>query len=238
MPKVTLSPKCSATNKKTGERCQNPPFMGLIEPERFCPQHIDQDPETPFCHCASKQGCKEVVLKRFGVCYKHFDLYLAGIGNQELEQRLWENLNFLNPLISSMFSQMPSVRTDKTIYHRIYKSLRKYQSMRLQILEKSKQRSLERMILQRTQIGCSLSPRETELKNQLSKTEASVSPQSIESWSSENFLSESPDPPERTFQTNCLTESSMFENGFFSNSELDLQQYVNSILACSTNDQV
>lgn len=46
----------------------------------YCAEHIELDPKTLYCKCRSSyqkepgdnKGCKEVVLKEFGLCYKHY----------------------------------------------------------------------------------------------------------------------------------------------------------------------
>lgn len=46
----------------------------------YCAEHIELDPGSLYEKCKSpyqkevgdKKGCKEVVLKEFGLCYKHY----------------------------------------------------------------------------------------------------------------------------------------------------------------------
>jgi len=110
--------------------------------ESFCAEHIEHDPQSVFARCSFAENqqlapCKEIVLKRFGVCHKHFSVYCNRM-TEEGTQQLWENFNFLTSLISSMISEMPSVKKDSKSYHRKYKALRKYQFMRLLLVERVK----------------------------------------------------------------------------------------------------
>ena len=68
----------------------------------YCAEHIELDPSSIYCKCTSPynketgdgKSCKEVVLKEFQRCYKHFEDHLnelpeesaLPVAKQELER--------------------------------------------------------------------------------------------------------------------------------------------------------
>lgn len=88
-PKVQLGKgaiQCHGMNRKKGIRCRNAALMEYFGTQPlYCAEHIDQDPECLYTKCKSpfqkvpgdEKGCREVVLKEFGYCHKHFDLYTS-----------------------------------------------------------------------------------------------------------------------------------------------------------------
>jgi len=75
------SVQCKGRNRKKGIQCRNAALMEYIGPRPiYCAEHIELDPLSLYEKCKSPyqkergdgKGCKEVVLKEFGLCYKHF----------------------------------------------------------------------------------------------------------------------------------------------------------------------
>jgi len=67
--------------EKKGTQCRNAALMEYIGPRPiYCAEHIELDPKSLYEKCKSpfqkevddNKGCKEVVLKEFGLCYKHY----------------------------------------------------------------------------------------------------------------------------------------------------------------------
>merc|ERR1712137_1385425 len=87
-PKVVPSKgavQCMGKNLKKGTQCKNAALMEFFGPRPiYCAEHIELDPNSIYCKCLSpynkepgdKKGCKEVVLKEFSFCYKHFEFRL------------------------------------------------------------------------------------------------------------------------------------------------------------------
>ena len=119
-PKVVESKgaiQCAGTNLKKGTQCKNAALMEFIGPRPiYCAEHIELDPNTIYCKCSSPygktpgdgKGCKEIVLKEFGVCYKHFELYLASIPEDNAHEVATKNLERVQDL--RMFT--PHLRRD------------------------------------------------------------------------------------------------------------------------------
>merc|ERR1712137_522709 len=90
-PKVVPSKgavQCMGKNLKKGTQCKNAALMEFFGPRPiYCAEHIELDPESIYCKCSSTygktpgdgKGCKEIVLKEFLYCYKHFGDRLASI---------------------------------------------------------------------------------------------------------------------------------------------------------------
>jgi len=76
-------------NRKKNKRCKNAALMEFIGPRPiYCAEHIDLDPNCLYTKCQSKyqktpgdgKGCREVVLKEFGFCHKHYpDLFFNAL---------------------------------------------------------------------------------------------------------------------------------------------------------------
>jgi len=83
-PKVVESKgaiQCRGRNRKKGSQCRNAALMEFIGPQPlYCAEHIELDSTSLYTKCKStyqkehgdNKGCKEVVLKEFGLCYKHY----------------------------------------------------------------------------------------------------------------------------------------------------------------------
>ena len=94
-PKVVESKgaiQCAGMNLKKGIRCRNAALMEYIGPRPiYCAEHIELDPDTMYIKCRSSygkfpgdgKGCKEVVLKDFVMCYKHFEDRLNALPESE-----------------------------------------------------------------------------------------------------------------------------------------------------------
>lgn len=80
--------QCEGTNQKKSCRCRNAALMEYIGPRPvYCAEHIEQDPGSLYAKCRSdyqrvsgdKKGCKEIVLKDFVYCYKHYSESLSSL---------------------------------------------------------------------------------------------------------------------------------------------------------------
>jgi hypothetical protein len=131
--------QCKGRNRKKGIQCRNAALMEYIGPRPiYCAEHIELDPKSLYEKCKSPyqkevgdgKGCKEVVLKEFGFCYKHFcDLLndLITKGNFEmvhsLSQRVTELLNQLEREAAA------AKKKDGDLYQRKNKLIPKFQEM-------------------------------------------------------------------------------------------------------------
>eukprot|EP01116_Phalansterium_solitarium_P025760 TRINITY_DN99_c0_g6_i1.p2 TRINITY_DN99_c0_g6~~TRINITY_DN99_c0_g6_i1.p2 ORF type:complete len:465 (+),score=177.16 TRINITY_DN99_c0_g6_i1:118-1512(+) len=88
------SVQCIGRNRKKSIQCRNAALMEYIGARpQYCAEHIELDPHSVYMKCRSpyqkeasdNKGCKEVVLKEFRFCYKHYPDSIADmIRNNEI----------------------------------------------------------------------------------------------------------------------------------------------------------
>lgn len=142
-PKVVESKgavQCKGKNRKKGSQCRNAALMEYIGPRPiYCAEHIELDPKSLYMKCKStyqkepgdKKGCKEVVLKEFGVCYKHYaDLLNDMLKNQEFEKIRHNNVRITELLAQLEKEAATAKKKDGDLYQRKNKLIPKFQEMR------------------------------------------------------------------------------------------------------------
>eukprot|EP01118_Nematostelium_gracile_P015433 TRINITY_DN618_c0_g1_i1.p1 TRINITY_DN618_c0_g1~~TRINITY_DN618_c0_g1_i1.p1 ORF type:complete len:466 (+),score=103.77 TRINITY_DN618_c0_g1_i1:228-1625(+) len=132
--------QCKGRNRKKGTQCRNAALMEYIGPRPvYCAEHIELDPKSLYEKCKSSyqkepgdnKGCKEVVLKEFGTCYKHFSDFL----NELLERNECEKIRRFNDRISDLLNQLEkdaaaAKKKDGDLYQRKNKLIPKFQEMK------------------------------------------------------------------------------------------------------------
>jgi len=132
--------QCKGRNRKKGTQCRNAALMEYIGPRPiYCAEHIELDPKSLYEKCKSSyqkdpgdnKGCKEVVLKEFGVCYKHY----ADLIHQMIEQRDYETIRKHNERINDLLCQLEkdaaaAKKKDGDLYQRKNKLIPKFQEMK------------------------------------------------------------------------------------------------------------
>jgi hypothetical protein len=142
-PKVVESKgavQCKGKNRKKGSQCRNAALMEYIGPRPiYCAEHIELDPKSLYMKCKSsyqkepgdKKGCKEVVLKEFAVCYKHYaDLLNDMLKNQEFEKIRHQNIRITELLIQLEKEAATAKKKDGDLYQRKNKLIPKFQEMK------------------------------------------------------------------------------------------------------------
>jgi len=142
-PKVVESKgavQCKGRNRKKNIQCRNAALMEYIGPRPiYCAEHIELDPDSLYEKCKStyqkdvgdNKGCKEVVLKEFGFCYKHFGDLTSGL----LRDRDYETVRKFHFRISDLLSQLErdaaaAKKKDGDLYQRKNKLIPKFQEMK------------------------------------------------------------------------------------------------------------
>lgn len=142
-PKVVESKgavQCKGTNRKKGIQCRNAALMEYIGPRpQYCAEHIQLDPESLYEKCRSsyqkepgdKKGCKEVVLKEFGICFKHYtDLVEEMIQNNET-CKLQNHLERVSALLTQLEMEAAAAKKkDGDLYQRKNKLIPKFSEMK------------------------------------------------------------------------------------------------------------
>eukprot|EP01130_Rhizamoeba_saxonica_P018069 TRINITY_DN8949_c0_g1_i1.p1 TRINITY_DN8949_c0_g1~~TRINITY_DN8949_c0_g1_i1.p1 ORF type:complete len:349 (-),score=64.65 TRINITY_DN8949_c0_g1_i1:76-1122(-) len=133
--------QCEGTNRKRNQRCRNAALMEFIGPRpKFCAEHINLDPDCLYRKCNSKyqkdvgdkKRCREIVLKEFGLCHKHYsDVIQLLVGNEGLvlaRTKLTRVLDLLSNLEKEAIS---AKKVDSDLYQRKNKLIPKYQELKL-----------------------------------------------------------------------------------------------------------
>lgn len=128
--------QCHALNSKRGSQCRNAALMEYIGPRpHYCAEHIDQDPESLYTKCKSeyykarddRKGCKEIVLKEFVMCHKHFEDHICCFDKQKTLQ----TLERVTQLLSTLTSEAEGARKVKVdLFQRKNKIIPKFQRMK------------------------------------------------------------------------------------------------------------
>jgi hypothetical protein len=132
--------QCIGMNRKKNQRCRNAALMEYIGPRpKYCAEHIHLDPDCLYMKCGStyqkvpgdKKGCREVVLKEFGLCHKHYrDTTEKMVGVEGYKLAL-EKLERVNSLLNKLESEaMKAKKTNADLYQRKNKLIPKFQDMK------------------------------------------------------------------------------------------------------------
>jgi len=142
-PKVVESKgavQCKGTNRKKGIQCRNAALMEYIGPRpQYCAEHIQLDPESLYEKCRSSyqkepgdaKGCKEVVLKEFGICFKHYaDLVQEMVQNNE-GCKLRNHMERISALLMQLETDAAAAKKkDGDLYQRKNKLIPKFSEMK------------------------------------------------------------------------------------------------------------
>jgi len=136
--------QCKGRNRKKGTQCRNAALMEYIGPRPiYCAEHIELDPKSLYEKCKSSyqkepgdnKGCKEVVLKEFGVCYKHYpDLIQELIENHEYEKTRRHSERITDLLAQLERDAAAAKKKDGDLYQRKNKLIPKFQEMKKLIM--------------------------------------------------------------------------------------------------------
>jgi len=114
--------------------------MEYIGPKpKYCAEHIHLDPECLYMKCGSKyqkvpgdkKGCREIVLKEFGLCYKHYKDAIEKMTGVEGYKTAVEKMDRVNDLLDKLESEaMKAKKTNADLYQRKNKLIPKFQDMK------------------------------------------------------------------------------------------------------------
>jgi hypothetical protein len=149
-PKVQAtkgSMQCQGINRKKGCQCKNAALMEYFGPRPlYCAEHIDQDPNCYYTKCKSphqktpgdNKGCREVVLKEFEYCHKHFQMYTSKIqGNDALSFSV-ERLHRVEDLLQQLEQEATHAKkSDADLYQRKNKLIPKFTEMRMMLIKRA-----------------------------------------------------------------------------------------------------
>jgi len=132
--------QCRGRNRKKGSQCRNAALMEYIGPRPiYCAEHIELDQNSLYEKCKSsyqkdigdKKGCKEVVLKEFGLCYKHYgDMISQIVIKQDTETIKRHHERVLQLLDQLEREAAAAKKKDGDLYQRKNKLIPKFQEMK------------------------------------------------------------------------------------------------------------
>jgi len=137
--------QCKGRNRKKSTQCRNAALMEYIGPRPiYCAEHIELDPSSLYEKCKSpyqkevgdKKGCKEVVLKEFGLCYKHYtDAVAELVRARDIDRALGQHRRISELLDQLEREASAAKKKDGDLYQRKNKLIPKFQEMKKVILK-------------------------------------------------------------------------------------------------------
>jgi len=132
--------QCLGKNRKKGTQCRNAALMEYIGPRpQYCAEHIELDPASLYVKCKAgyqkergdQKACKEVVLREFGLCYKHFpDLLAVPLATNDVQQLSQLALRTAELLTQLEREAAAAKKKDGDLYQRKNKLIPKFQEMK------------------------------------------------------------------------------------------------------------
>jgi hypothetical protein len=132
--------QCKGTNRKKNKPCRNAALMEFIGPRPiYCAEHIQLDPHCLYTKCKStyqkvpgdKKGCREVVLKEFGLCHKHYNDAVKKMKGPEGVQMVIEKLVRVSELLNNLEEEaLKAKKTDADLFQRKNKLIPKFHEIR------------------------------------------------------------------------------------------------------------
>lgn len=132
--------QCQGKNRKKGTQCRNAALMEYIGPRPvYCAEHIELDPRSLYEKCKSpyqkepgdNKGCKEVVLKEFGMCYKHFPDFCNQLIQARDVMRARKHYERVTMLLAQLEKEAANAKKkDGDLYQRKNKLIPKFQEMK------------------------------------------------------------------------------------------------------------
>lgn len=130
--------QCKGYNRKKKTQCKNAALMEYIGPRPlYCAEHIDLDPDCLYTKCKSpfnktredEKGCREVVLKEFTFCHKHYYLAVEEMATKGEEGRkiAESRLERAKTLLKNLETEaIKAKRTDPDLFQRKHKLIPKF----------------------------------------------------------------------------------------------------------------
>jgi len=138
--------QCKGMNRKKNQRCRNAALMEFIGPRpKYCAEHIHLDNDCLYMKCASpyhknpgdKKKCREVVLKEFGLCHKHYRDGVLKLDKVEGLTIAYQKLYRVNELLDNLEAEaMKAKKTNADLYQRKNKLIPKFIEMKQILMQK------------------------------------------------------------------------------------------------------
>jgi hypothetical protein len=132
--------QCQGTNRKKNKRCRNAALMEFIGPRPiYCAEHIHLDPDCLYTKCKStyqkvpgdKKGCREVVLKEFNLCHKHYHDAVKRMKGFEGVSLVIDKLVRVTEILNNLEDEaLKAKKTDADLFQRKNKLIPKFHQIR------------------------------------------------------------------------------------------------------------
>jgi hypothetical protein len=132
--------QCQGFNRKKNVRCRNAALMEYMGPRpSYCAEHIHLDPECLYTKCQSTyhtspedgKGCREVVLKEFGFCHKHFEQFTAPLAGADGLAQTNDCLQRVEDCLARLTVEAQSAKkVDPDLFQRKHKLIPKFVQMK------------------------------------------------------------------------------------------------------------
>lgn len=132
--------QCQGFNRKKNVRCRNAALMEYMGPRpSYCAEHIHLDPECLYTKCQSTyhsspedgKGCREVVLKEFGFCHKHFEQFTAPLTGADGLAKTNDCLQRVEDCLARLTVEAQSAKkVDPDLFQRKHKLIPKFVQMK------------------------------------------------------------------------------------------------------------
>jgi hypothetical protein len=132
--------QCQGTNRKKNKRCRNAALMEFIGPRPiYCAEHIHLDPDCLYTKCKSnyqkvpgdKKGCREVVLKEFNLCHKHYHDAVKRMKGFEGVNLVLDKLVRVTEILNNLEDEaLKAKKTDADLFQRKNKLIPKFHQIR------------------------------------------------------------------------------------------------------------
>jgi len=105
----------------------------------YCAEHIHLDPHCLYAKCKStyqktpgdRKGCREVVLKEFTLCHKHYNDAVKRMKGESGAHLVVEKLNRVSELLTNLEDEaIKAKKTDADLFQRKNKLIPKFHEMR------------------------------------------------------------------------------------------------------------
>jgi len=138
--------QCKGMNRKKNIQCRNAALMEYIgKRPQYCAEHIENDPNSLYAKCKSSyqrvlgdgKGCKEVVLKEFVMCYKHFGDAVTTMIGEDGYQKACKQLSRVKELLTKLEEEAAlAKKQDADLYQRKNKLIPKFQVMKSMLVQR------------------------------------------------------------------------------------------------------
>eukprot|EP01130_Rhizamoeba_saxonica_P000631 TRINITY_DN10587_c0_g1_i1.p1 TRINITY_DN10587_c0_g1~~TRINITY_DN10587_c0_g1_i1.p1 ORF type:complete len:366 (-),score=47.80 TRINITY_DN10587_c0_g1_i1:55-1152(-) len=133
------SSQCKGRNHKKRTQCKNAALKEFIGPKpQYCAEHINLDEHCWYRKCNSaynkekgdKKRCREIVLKEFGLCHKHYKDAISTMVGFDGYTLCYKKLTRAREILTNLETEAETIRcSSPDLYQRKVKLIYKYRQL-------------------------------------------------------------------------------------------------------------